>query len=286
MSFLFHTLVLQSNNIALSTQAWTILACVLLCSLDLFSCCLTLNHALPALSFLCFRFSVFPIQHPSILVLSPNMSPKIIFSSLLLLFFSSNSSIVSFILGTAVCISFSSPRRVVSSANRDEVKWWLRTSELNFSHSFPGSLLPGTQCHGIPTSLLPSPAISPLLLSAVSITTWWYMLKRIGEVGHLSLSPPCGYHGSLQPSFPFTLYWVVSWRSISALRKFPPSPALFSTCPTDKVCLPLDTIWPPSAVPLFPLLFLVVVSSFSCNPPHLPGYAWLPALCLPWIFQS
>ena len=51
-----------------------------------------------------------------------------------------------------------------------------------------------------------------------------------GEVGHPSRSPLWGYHGSLIPSSPLTLHWVVSCRSVSALRKSPQvQPAL--VCP-------------------------------------------------------
>ena len=52
------------------------------------------------------------------------------------------------------------------------------------------------------------------------------MLKRTGEVEHPSLRPLSGSHSPLTPSFPLTLYLVVSWRPLTTLIIFYPNPYL------------------------------------------------------------
>ena len=63
-------------------------------------------------------------------------------------------------------------------------------------------------------------------LSAAWITAWWNTLNRTGEVGQPSRKPRWGIQWSLSPSFPFTTYAAVSWRSIKQFRKVPLIPCL------------------------------------------------------------
>ena len=155
------------------------------------------------------------------------------------------------------------PTIVVSSANKDTVTTLVSASLLYFSHRLPlGKEFPGCHLHFTPTSSPRSPFLLFLSSSASLITTWWKMMKRVGDVAHPSLRPLSGVHSSLSFSLTFTQYTVASCRSFRLLRKFPLRTYL-SNIPTGQVYVPWGRPFvSPAILPPGHLLFPPLPPSF------------------------
>ena len=223
---MYHVLVLQSNRRAQSTQAVTILALVLIGSLDPFIWLRTPARSPPDLFILFLLSCSGPIHTPSILMLPLSSVPNFSSSSLSSLLLSSNICITSLMDCTPSSISLLLPITVVSSAKRERSQYISTASLLKVSLYWPGMKLPGTHFQCTPSVSCWFFLSSFLLCSAILMTAWWNMLNSSGDVRQPSLSLLSGIQGSLSPSLPLTRYSVVSCMSTMVSIKSPRRPYL------------------------------------------------------------